>query len=387
MAKKITILGSTGSIGQNAVKFILQHKNDFEVVGLVGGSNWKLMIEQARLLKPKYVSLTYGPYIREVQDILGPSIKVLFAEDSACEIAAMRADIVLAAMSGFAGLMPLLQAIEAGNNIALANKESLVCGGAIVMACAKQNNVRIIPVDSEHSAIFQIFDKENDQFVDSIYLTCSGGPFRGFTSGELEHVTLEQALKHPRWKMGAKVTIDSATLMNKALEKIEAHYLFNMPSDKIKIILHPESIIHGMLTFVDGSMLAQLSNTDMIIPISYALSWPERKHTGYSSIDFQAFASLTFAQADVEVFPSLQMVDDVMKDLGKLGAAFNAANEVAVQAFLQNKIRFVDIFNTISTVLEDSTFIDVKNIEDVLMNDQTARLAGQYFIDKISSRL
>ena len=381
MAKKVTILGSTGSIGQSAIRFLLQHKSDFEVVGLVGATNWKLMIEQALLLRPKYVVLFKGDFAEEVREVLSPlGIEVLFSENASCEIASIKVDIVLAAISGFAGLRPILSAMKAGNNIALANKEALVCSGVIFNKYAEACGVKIIPVDSEHSAIYQIFDSEKAHLVDNIFLTCSGGPFRGFTNDQLKQVTLKQALNHPKWNMGPKITIDSATLMNKALEKIEAHYLFGFSEEKIKIIIHPESIIHGMLTFLDGSMLAQLSDTDMIIPISYALSWPERKRTGHKNIDFETISSLNFAPADKANFRSLALVDHVMKDVEQLGVIFNAANEVAVSAFLKAKIKFLDIFEIIEVALERVTPNKVETIEDVFSIDEETRLVSEEYI-------
>jgi len=374
MVKKVTILGSTGSIGQSSVRFLLQHKDEFEVVGLVGSTNWKLMIEQAQLLRPKYVALQDGPFAEQVRLVLAPlGIETMFSENAACDVASIKVDIVLAAISGFAGLKSTLKAIEAGSNIALANKEALVCAGDIFNKHAKAHNIKIIPVDSEHSAIFQIFDPQKIHQIDNIFLTCSGGPFRGFTEGQLKQVTLKQALNHPRWKMGPKITIDSATLMNKALEKIEAHYLFGLTSEQIKIIIHPESIIHGMLTYTDGSMLAQLSDTDMIIPISYALSWPDRKKTGYGSVNFEAVSSLNFAPADKVNFSSISMVDHVMKDIGRLGVVFNAANEVAVDAFLKEKIKFLDIYKIIEGALEKVESSKVETIEDVFAVDQETR--------------
>jgi 1-deoxy-D-xylulose-5-phosphate reductoisomerase len=383
MAKKVTILGSTGSIGISAVKFLSKHKDEFEVVGLVGATNWKLMIEQAVLLRPKYVVLSAGGYIKEVEARLRPlGIEVLSSAESACEVSSIKVDIVLAAISGFAGLKPTLKAIEAGSNIALANKEALVCSGDVFINHAKKYGIKIIPVDSEHSAIFQVFDENKRQYIESIFLTCSGGPFRGFTSEQLRQVTIAEALNHPRWSMGPKITIDSATLMNKALEKIEAHYLFNMPAEAIKIIIHPESIIHGMITFADGSMLAQLSDTDMIIPISYALSWPERKSTGYGSINFEKITSLNFAKADSQTFPSLRMVDEVMQDLSRLGAVFNAANEVAVQAFIQGEIKFLDIYKIIELALENTKVEKNNTIEDVFIADNETRAYVTEYINR-----
>ena len=383
MAKKVTILGSTGSIGISAVKFLLKHKDEFEVVGLVGATNWKLMIEQAVLLRPKYVVLSAGGYIKEVEARLRPlGIEVLSSAESACEVSSIKVDIVLAAISGFAGLKPTLKAIEAGSNIALANKEALVCSGDVFINHAKKYGIKIIPVDSEHSAIFQVFDDNKRQYIESIFLTCSGGPFRGFTSEQLRQVTIAEALNHPRWSMGPKITIDSATLMNKALEKIEAHHLFNMTADAIKIIIHPESIIHGMITFADGSMLAQLSDTDMIIPISYALSWPERKSTGYGNINFEEITSLNFAKADSQTFPSLRMVDEVMQDLSRLGTVFNAANEVAVQAFIQGEIKFLDIYKIIELALENTKVGKNNTIEDVFIADHETRAYVTEYINR-----
>jgi len=384
MVKKVTILGSTGSIGKSAVRFLLQHPDEFKVVGLVGGANAEVLVQQAKLLLPEYVALCDTVNFNYVKDTLEPlGIKCVFSENAACEIASIKVDITLAAISGFAGLKPTLAAMRAGNNIGLANKEVLICAGQLFMDEAKKHNVKILPVDSEHSAIFQIFNQEEERHIDNIYLTCSGGPFRNFSQQQLSSVTVQQALNHPRWNMGPKITIDSATLMNKALEKIEAYHLFGLAKEKIKIIIHPESIIHGMLTFIDGSMLAQLSNTDMIIPISYALSWPDRMSTGHGNIDFDVFSALTFFKPDINEFPALRLVENVLDNIQSQGIIFNSANEIAVEAFLNKQIKFLDIYKIIEETLINVSAENVDEIDAVFELDKRTRIYARKQVESL----
>ena len=382
MIKTVSILGSTGTIGIKAINFILQHKNEFEVIGLTAGNNIDVIIEQAKLLKPKYLALRDEQGISRIKnELAGLNIECYFGENGIIEVASKKADVTLAAISGFNGLIPTLAAIRAGNNIALANKESLVCAGKIFLDEAKKYNSTIIPVDSEHSAIFQIFYPDKVHLVKHIYLTCSGGPFRTYTTDDLAHVKVSDALKHPRWEMGKKITIDSATLVNKALEKIEACHLFALPKEQVKIIIHPEAIIHGMVTYIDGSMVAQLSNTDMIIPISYAFSWPSRLENGQTEVDFEKISSLNFSPPDHKNFPSLGLVEQVIDEMETASVIFNAANEVAVDAFLLEKIKFGDIVSLIEESLHNVPRHFINSIEDVVELDAVARRYCQNIIE------
>lgn len=377
--RHIAILGSTGSIGTQAIDVILQHEDLFQVELLTANNNSALLIEQARRLKPNNVVICNPDRYQEVQEALDPlDIKVFTGIDSICELVKGESvEMVLTAMVGFSGLKPTISAIKAGKAIALANKETLVAAGSLIISLAEQYNAIIIPVDSEHSAIFQCLQGEHAE-LEKIILTGSGGPFRKTPAEDLASATREMALNHPRWKMGAKVTIDSATLMNKGLELIEARWLFNMQPKDIEIVIHPQSIIHSMVQFSDGCVMAQLSNPDMRLPILYALSYPYRLNLNSERIDFPKLAQLTFESPDLERFPCLRLAYDSIEKGGNATCTMNGANEVAVAAFLAGEIRFTDIPTIIARTLARSSFVAKPEIEDIFnTNIDAQRIATE----------
>ena len=369
---KIAILGSTGSIGHSTLEVIEKYPEKYQVVGLSAGYNAELLQEQIRKFKPKAVSLSD----ESGQDILNdcPGIEVIFGVEGACKIAAMpEADVVVAAISGSAGLLPTLEAVKAGKTVALANKESLVMAGELIISEAKKNKADIIPVDSEHSAIFQLLKDKKNEDVKNIILTASGGPFLGSTLEELENVSPEEALKHPRWKMGNKVTIDSASMMNKGLEVIEAHYVFGMPAEKIKVIVHPQSIVHSMVEFIDGTVFAQLSHPDMKAPIAYALSCPDRLDNIVEPLSFADIGKLTFEDPDYERFPNLRLAFRALETGGLMPVIMNSANEVAVQKFCDGLIGFTSISKLIEKVMDSFNDNGGRALDDILEADKWAR--------------
>ena len=343
--KGIAILGSTGSIGTQALEVIAAYPAYFDLQVLTAGKNAALLIEQAIQFKPNTVVITDESLYTTVKEALAhEDIHVYAGEEALCQVVeSNEVDTVLTALVGYAGLKPTLRAIEAKKTIALANKETLVVAGELVTKLAMENGVNIYPVDSEHSAIFQCLVGEFHNKIEKIYLTASGGPFRGWSSKQLEQVTLAQALKHPNWSMGAKITIDSASLMNKGLEVIEAKWLFQLRPDQIDVIVHPQSIVHSLVQFEDGSMKAQMGLPDMKLPIQFALTYPERFKTDFPRFNFMDYPQLTFEQPDREVFRNLDLAYKAMELGGTAACALNAANEVAVAAFLAEKIQFLDI--------------------------------------------
>jgi 1-deoxy-D-xylulose-5-phosphate reductoisomerase len=369
---KIAILGSTGSIGHSTLEVIEKYPEKYQVVGLSAGYNAEFLQEQIRKFKPKAVSLSD----ESGQDILNdcPGTEVHFGVEGACKIAAMpEADVVVAAISGSAGLLPTLEAVKAGKTVALANKESLVMAGELIISEAKKNKADIIPVDSEHSAIFQLLKDKKNEDVKNIILTASGGPFLGSTLEELENVSPEEALKHPRWKMGNKVTIDSASMMNKGLEVIEAHYIFGMPAEKIKVIVHPQSIVHSMVEFIDGTVFAQLSHPDMKAPIAYALSCPDRLDNIVEPLSFADIGKLTFEDPDYERFPNLRLAFRALETGGLMPVIMNSANEVAVQKFCDGLIGFTSISKLIEKVMDSFNDNGGRSLDDILEADKWAR--------------
>ena len=343
--KGIGILGSTGSIGTQALEVIEAYPDQFDLQVLTANRNADLLIEQAIKYKPNAVVIVDESQYKKVKDVLWElDIHVYAGEDSLSQVVEMtEVNTVLTALVGYAGLKPTLAAIEAGKTIALANKETLVVAGELVTKRAKEKGVNIYPVDSEHSAIFQCLVGDFENPIEKIYLTASGGPFRGFTLDQLQKVTKAQALKHPNWEMGAKITIDSASLMNKGLEVIEAKWLFNLRPDQIDTIVHPQSIVHSLVQFEDGSMKAQMGLPDMKLPIQYALTYPKRLKTDFPRFNFIDYPNLTFEKADKKLFKNLDLAYQAMEMNGTAACALNAANEVAVQAFLEEKIHFLDI--------------------------------------------
>lgn len=374
--KRIAILGSTGSIGTQALDIMSQlPEGSFEIEVLTAHSNIALLAEQARKYKPNFVITTDESKYDELSRLLSDlPIKVFAGIRSVSDaICSSDVDMVLAAMVGFAGLVPVIDAIKAGKAIALANKETLVVAGELISKLAIEHRVSFIPVDSEHSAIFQCIIGENDNLVENIFLTASGGPFFGKTKAELEKVTLTDALKHPTWNMGSKVTIDSATLMNKGLEMIEARWLFGVAPEKIKVVVHPQSIIHSMVAFTDGSVKAQLSIPDMRLPILYALNFPQRLETKLARYNPLSSPSLTFAEPDRATFPCLDIAYAAITKGGNMPCIMNAANEIAVQAFLEGKAGFNQIPEIIQKTMDTCSFIPNITLENLMETNQVAR--------------
>lgn len=370
--KRITILGSTGSIGRNALDVISKYEDRFRVVGLAARSNIKLLEEQIKKFKPEIVAVADEASALELSKKL--KIEILPGDEGVIEVASYRkSDFVISAIIGFAGLMPTLAAIKTGKTIGLANKESLVSAGDIVIEAALKHGSKIIPIDSEHSAIFQCIEGRNRESVKSIILTASGGPFLGKSRSELSRVKIGDALKHPRWSMGKKITIDSATLMNKGLEVIEAGHLFNISQKSIDVLIHPQSIIHSMVEFRDSSLLAQLSVPDMKGPIAYALSYPERLNEPMQSLDLYKLKKLTFERPDTESFPCLLYAYEAMAERGTMPAVLNAANEVAVSAFLRKTMSFNAIPAIIKETMDSHVTKPVKSMEQVIEADRWAR--------------
>ncbi|MCW8941488.1 MAG: 1-deoxy-D-xylulose-5-phosphate reductoisomerase, partial [Flavobacteriales bacterium] len=359
MKKKIAILGSTGSIGTQALEVIEEHADKFQVEVLTANGNADLLIAQAIKFKPNVVVIADEAKYKKVEEALWEhDIKTYAGNDALAQVVEMdEIDVVLTALVGYAGLLPTINAIKAKKTIALANKETLVVAGELINKLAIENKVAILPVDSEHSAIFQCLVGEFQNKIEKIYLTASGGPFRGKKREELQHITKEQALKHPNWDMGAKITIDSATLMNKGLEVIEAKWLFNLKPEQIDVIVHPQSIVHSLVQFEDGSMKAQLGLPDMKHPIQYALSFPQRLSSKSPRFNFMDYPELTFEKPDTETFLNLQLAFNALEKGGNMACILNAANEVAVEAFLKDKIKFLDIAEINQKCMEQVTFI------------------------------
>jgi len=375
MKKRVAILGSTGSIGTQALEVIAAHPDIFSVSVLTAGGNADLLIEQAVKFKPDEVVICNEQHYERVKAALFPfNIKVYSSASALVSVVESdNVDVVLTAMVGYAGLLPTIHAIKAGKDIALANKETLVVAGEVITALAKQHNVSIYPVDSEHSAIFQCLAGESDNAIEKIILTASGGPFRGKDREFLAHVTKAQALKHPNWSMGAKITIDSATLMNKGLEVIEAKWLFNLNASQIDVVVHPQSIVHSLVQFEDGSMKAQMGLPDMKLPIQYALNYPLRLKSDFPRFNFMDYPTLTFEKPDLETFRNLAIAYEALEKGGNAACIVNAANEIAVDAFLHDKIGFLDISDVIVESLAKIAFIGNPSIEDYVQTNEAAR--------------
>lgn len=375
MKRGIAILGSTGSIGTQALEVIASHPDHFSVEVLTAQSNAELLISQATQFKPNAVVIVDNAQYQKVKDALDPlDIKVFGGAESLSQVVEMDGiDVVLTALVGFAGLQPTVKAILAKKQIALANKETLVVAGEFVTKLARENGVNLYPVDSEHSAIFQCLAGEWHNPIEKIILTASGGPFRGRKKEELTQITKAQALKHPNWTMGSKITIDSATLMNKGLEVIEAKWLFDLQPEQIETIVHPQSIVHSLVQFTDGSMKAQMGLPDMKLPIQYALGYPQRLHSDFPRFDFANFATLTFEQADTDTFRCLSLAYEAMRTGGTMPCAMNAANEIAVSLFLNDEIRFLQIAELVESVMEHHSTILQPELQDYFDVDAWAR--------------
>ena len=374
----VAILGSTGSVGCNTVDVVERHPNDYRVDALTAQSNVDRLIEQALRLKPRFVAIGDEQHYAKLKDALaGSGIAIGAGRSAVIEAAARPSDWVMSAIVGAAGLEPTLAAVRRGAMIGLANKETLICAGALMMKELTQHGAIMLPVDSEHSAIFQVFDFEKQDAIEKIILTASGGPFRTRSVAEMKSVTPAQAVAHPNWSMGAKISVDSATMMNKGLELIEAHHLFRMPEEQIEILVHPQSVIHSMVAYQDGSVLAQLGTPDMRTPIAYALGWPKRIAAPSARLDFAKVAQLTFEAPDPIRFPALRIAREALKAGGTAPAILNAANEVAVAAFLGGKIGFMDIPALVEGVLEKLPNAELSSIEDVIATDAEARRAAE----------
>lgn len=374
MKKGIAILGSTGSIGTQTLDVISQHRDRYSVELLTAGSNSSLLIRQAIEFDANAVVICDSRKYEEVRDALAPhGIKTFTGTESICDaVKADCIDTVVAAMVGFSGLKPAMSAIEAGKTLALANKETLVAAGSIIRSLCMKHKARILPVDSEHSAIFQCLNGEVSD-MEKVILTASGGPFLHTPKEEMFNAGKEAALKHPRWKMGAKVTIDSATMMNKGLEMIEARWLFSLRPEEIEIIIHPQSIIHSMVQFKDGTVMAQMSHPDMRIPIQYSLAYPERPELNTTRLDFSVLSGLTFHKPDTDRFPAIDIAYSAIRKGGNMPCIMNAANEIAVSSFLEDRIRFGEITDIVHETMEKSCFIQEPSIEDIFSSDEAAR--------------
>lgn len=371
----VAILGSTGSIGTQTLDVIDRHSELFEVYALTAHSNIDLLVEQAKRYLPEVVAIADERHYKTLREALdGLPVKVFAGADSICQIAAMSPiDTVVTAMVGYSGLLPTVRAIEAGKKIALANKETLVVAGELVTDLALRNRVDIVPIDSEHSAIFQCLVGENENSVEKLILTASGGAFRDTPKDDLRLATAADALRHPTWKMGAKITIDSATMMNKGFEVIEAHWLFDIPIDKIEVIIHPQSIVHSMVQFCDGSIKAQLGQPDMRHPIQYALTFPDRLDAQVERANLADIHQLTFERPDYEKFRNLGLAYDALRRGGNIPCILNAANEVAVDAFLKGKIGFFAMSDIIEQTISETAFISSPTLDDYIATDREAR--------------
>ena len=385
--KHISLLGSTGSIGKQTLEVVAANPDKLKVRALAAHRSDELLEQQIRQFEPDIAVLSDKDAAARLAARYHGKTKILAGDEGLLAAATYDgADTVLASMVGYAGLRPTLAAIECGKNIALANKETLVAAGSLVMAAVRKHGVSLTPVDSEHSAIFQSLRGGAEKEVKRLIVTASGGPFRGKKRSELENVTLAQCLNHPNWSMGQKVTLDSSTLANKGLEVMEAHWLFDMPYDKIDVVVHPQSIVHSLVEFCDGSVIAQLGEPDMRLPIQYALSWPDRFDYSFEQLDLVKAASLTFEAPDLEAFPSLKIAVDCGKAGGTLPCAFNAANEEAVNAFLHDKIKYLDIPYITAAVTQAHDNVAEPQIEDIEQADAWARAEAQRVIEGLQNR-
>lgn len=384
--KKIVILGSTGSIGTQALEVVASRPELFEVKALTGWNNAALLVAQARKFRPRTVVIAEGDRYQEVADQLKDlPIRVLAGEEALSEVAAAEdVDLVLAAIVGFAGLRSVLAALNQGNMVALANKETLVVAGDLVMEAARRKRIPLIPVDSEHSAIFQCLQGESGG-VEKIVLTASGGPFFGRKTNFLVNVKRDHALQHPNWSMGEKITIDSATLMNKGLEMIEARWLFGLRPDQIEVVVHPQSVIHSVVQFVDGSLKAQMGLPDMKVPIQYALTYPDRVSNAFPRFAFKDYPKLTFDRPDLKTFRNLVLATEALEKGGNSPCVLNAANEEAVHAFLRNKIGFLEMTEVIEEVMAEVPFLEKPTLEHYYESDRSARALAQKAIARKSS--
>lgn len=372
--QSVTILGVTGSIGETALGLLRLHRERFTVTAITAQKSWQKLVDAALEFMPEAVAIGDETCYLPVKNALAhTNIRIFAGAKGVQEAAALQSDIVLSAIVGAAGLVPTLTAIERGARVALANKESLVCAGELMQQAVRRHGAELIPVDSEHSALFQSFTFEHPETVDALILTASGGPFRRFSPEQMANVTVEDALKHPNWSMGAKITVDSATMMNKGLEYIEAFHLFPVTSGQIEIIIHPESVIHSMVRYKDGSLLAQMGEPSMAAPIAYAFSYPSRMETGLKKFDFTRYHTLTFETPDETRFPALRLAREALQQGGGAPIILNAANEVAVDAFLSRRIPFSAICRIVEDALQSTNLPPVESLDDVLNLDGLCR--------------
>ncbi|MDH7492946.1 MAG: 1-deoxy-D-xylulose-5-phosphate reductoisomerase [Candidatus Saccharicenans sp.] len=380
--KRLAILGSTGSIGQNTLEVVRTFRDRFEIIGLAAGGNTGLLAEQVAEFQPELVAVESEPKARDLRQKLGRrKIKILYGEEGYREVAtARRTQLVVSAITGIAGLKPTLAALEKGKDVALANKESMVVAGALIRKTAARSGSRVIPVDSEHSGVFQCLMGQNKKFIKKVYLTASGGPFFRVPLSELSGKSLAEALKHPRWKMGRKVTIDSATLMNKGLELIEARWLFNLQPHQLGVLIHPQSIVHALVEFQDGSVLAQLSQTDMRIPIQYALSYPERWATLLPALNLTEIRDLEFYPVEEQRYPLFGLAIKALEAGLSFPVVLNAANEVAVQAFLEERISFGEIFGVVNYCVGRHRPRALRSLEEILLVDSDSREQAKNYL-------
>jgi 1-deoxy-D-xylulose-5-phosphate reductoisomerase len=372
--RSVTILGSTGSVGCSTIDLIERNPDRYAVEALTARRNVDLLVRQARALRPRHVAIAdESQYVALKEALSGTGIEVAAGEGAIVAAAERPAEFVMAAIVGAAGLSPTLAAVQRGAMVGLANKECLVCAGALMVEEIRQHGAVLLPVDSEHNAIFQVFDFDHRDAIDKLILTASGGPFRTFDLAAMRAVTPAQAVKHPNWAMGAKISVDSATMMNKGLEVIEAHYLFDMPEDRIDILVHPQSVIHSLVAYQDGSVLAQLGPPDMRTPIAYALAWPQRMNVPQDKLDLAALSQLTFEAPDPVRFPALRLAREALKNGGSAPTVLSAANEIAVQGFLDGQIGFLDIAGIVEEVLAGFDHRSFASLDDVRDCDAAAR--------------
>ena len=385
--KRVTILGSTGSVGCQTIDLIAREPEKYQVIALTAWRNVAKLVEQARLLKPELVVIADQAQYQALKEALADTnIQVAAGAEAVVDAAKADSDWVMSAIVGAAGLPGTLAAARRGATIAFANKETLVCAGPLMMKLAAEAGAQLLPVDSEHNAIWQVFDFEHREAISRLIVTASGGPFRTVSREDMAHMTPEQAVKHPVWSMGAKISIDSATLMNKALEVIEAHFLFQMPSEKIDVLVHPQSVIHSMVEYEDGSVLAQLGTPDMRIPIGYTLAWPERMATPAARLDLAKLEKLTFEKPDPVKFPALRFAREAMKKGGTAPASLNAANEIAVQAFLDKRIGFLDIERINEATLNGIPVVALTDLDVLSQVDLAARRFAEEQVRQLSSK-
>jgi len=383
--KKITILGSTGSIGRSSLDIIEKNPDLFQVVALTAGRNIQLLKKQIEKFRPSMVGLSNKESARKLRENLPAKtkVKIVSSKEGLNEVASFHAaDIVISAISGSAGLIPTLTAIDAGKDIALANKETMVMAGDLVNAKAREKNIKILPVDSEHNAIFQCLQGQQRENIHKIILTASGGPFLNYSQKQLKAVTFQDALHHPNWKMGKKISIDSSSMMNKGLEVIEARWLFNLDISRIDVLIHPQSIVHSLVEFIDGSLLAQMGIPDMRIPIAYALTYPARIHTHLPRLDLGKIKHLEFQKPDIKRFPCLKLAYEAGICGGTMPVVLNAANEIAVEMFIKGAINFVDLPRIIDKVLDKHDSVKTPTLEDILTADEWARAQTRELIER-----